>query len=144
MSFTLQRYNFFLTPRRLLQKKVVCTWGLGRCVLVNRLSKFIDKVGSADQEAETATEQAKDDKDGGEVSIPEGYRKTDDTVYVSGESLNLRSEPNTSDDSTIVENVNQGTEFKRIAVSEDGAWALLEYNGKIVYGYQNYLAVKDE
>ena len=107
-------------------------------------AKFIDKVGSADQEAETATEQAKDDKDGGEVSIPEGYRKTDDTVYVSGASLNLRSEPNTSDDSTIVENVNQGTEFKRIAVSADGAWALLEYNGKIVYGYQNYLAVKDE
>ncbi len=77
------------------------------------------------------------------VSLPAGYTAMDDTVVVSGaSSLNLRTVPSTGSDEYIATAVDEGTELKRIAVSEDGKWALVEYNGQQLYVSMKYLKVK--
>jgi hypothetical protein len=77
------------------------------------------------------------------VSLPAGYTAQDDTVVVSGaSSLNLRTVPSTGSDEYIAMAVDEGTELKRIAVSEDGKWALVEYNGQQLYVSMKYLKVK--
>lgn len=76
------------------------------------------------------------------LAIPEGFTETGDTVVVTAEALNLRSVPSTESDETIIVNVPKGTEMKRIAISDDGKWALLEYSGQQVYGYMKYMEVK--
>jgi CRISPR/Cas system-associated endonuclease/helicase Cas3 len=76
-------------------------------------------------------------------AIPVGYTEKNDTVVVSGASfLNLRSAPSTGSNDTIVAQVSEGTEIKRIAVSDDGTWALLDYNGQQLYGSMKYLKAK--
>ena len=108
-------------------------------------AKFIDKVASPDSE-KTSTESQKDgddDKDdeegNGDIDIPEGYDETNDKVVVNYEFLNLRSSPSTSSD--IVTKAKEGDELKRIAVSNDGSWALINYKGKAVYASMDYLSV---
>ena len=77
-----------------------------------------------------------------EVSaIPEGYTETGDTVVVTAQALNLRTVPSTQSDETIVEQVSNGTQIERLAVSDDGQWALLKWNGQQVYGYMKYMEV---
>lgn len=76
------------------------------------------------------------------AAIPEGFTETNDMVVVTAESLNLRSVPSTESSETVVEQVPQGTEMKRIAISNDGTWALLERNSQQVYGYMKYLEVQ--
>ncbi len=77
------------------------------------------------------------------ASLPAGYTATDDTVIVTGaSSLNLRTVPSTGSKEYIAETAPEGTELKRIAVSEDGSWALVEYNGQQLYGSMSYLRVK--
>ena len=77
------------------------------------------------------------------MALPEGYTAKDDVVVVTGaSSLNLRSVPSTDSDEYIAAKADQGTELKRIAVSEDGNWAIVEYNGQQLYGYMTYLKVK--
>ncbi len=77
------------------------------------------------------------------VSLPAGYTAKDDTVVVSGaSSLNLRTVPSTSSSEYIAATADEGTELKRIAVSEDGSWALVEYNGQQLYGAMKYFKVK--
>jgi uncharacterized protein YgiM (DUF1202 family) len=74
-------------------------------------------------------------------AVPAGFTEKNDTVVVSGaSSLNLRSGPDTS--STIITAVNEGTELKRIALAEDGHWALVEYEGQQVYASMKYLKEK--
>ncbi|MCR5669524.1 MAG: hypothetical protein K6G10_00820 [Butyrivibrio sp.] len=76
-------------------------------------------------------------------ALPEGYIEKNDTVVVSGaSSLNLRTVPDSSDDATVVDAAAEGTELKRIAVSSDGSWALVEYNGQNLYAYMKYLVEK--
>ncbi len=83
------------------------------------------------------------DPDEAEVAVsalPAGYTEKNDIVTVSGaSSLNLRSVPSTESKETVIATVNEGTELKRIAVSEDGSWALLDYNGQQLYGAMKYL-----
>lgn len=77
------------------------------------------------------------------VAIPAGYTEKNDTVVVSGaSSLNLRSVPSTGSNDTIVAKADEGTEIKRIAVSDDGSWALLDYDGQQLYGSMKYLKEK--
>ena len=77
------------------------------------------------------------------VSLPAGYTATDDTVIVTGaSSLNLRTVPSTGSKEYIAETAPEGTELKRIAVSEDGSWALVEYNNQQLYGSMSYLRIK--
>ena len=73
-------------------------------------------------------------------ALPAGYTEKNDTVKVTAKSLNLRTVASSESDSTIVTAVPEGTELKRIAVSEDGKWALVEYNGTWVYASMKYLA----
>ena len=72
-------------------------------------------------------------------ALPAGYTEKNDTVKVTAKSLNLRTVASSESDSTIVTAVPEGTELKRIAVSEDGKWALVEYNGTWVYASMKYL-----
>lgn len=77
------------------------------------------------------------------IAIPAGYTEKNDTVVVSGaSSLNLRSVPSTGSDDSIVAKADEGTELKRIAVSDDGSWALVDYQGQQLYGSMKYLKEK--
>ncbi|MCR5404993.1 MAG: SH3 domain-containing protein [Butyrivibrio sp.] len=75
------------------------------------------------------------------AAIPEGYTETADTVVVTAQALNLRTVPSTQSDETIVEQVSKGTQLQRLAVSDDGQWALLKWNEQQVYGYMKYMEV---
>ncbi len=76
-------------------------------------------------------------------AIPAGFTEKNDTVEVSGaELLNLRSVPSSESSDTIVGIVPVGTEMKRIAVSDDGGWALVEFEGQQAYASMKYLKVK--
>ncbi|MBR4832163.1 MAG: hypothetical protein IKZ97_06020 [Butyrivibrio sp.] len=97
--------------------------------------KVFDRFFYPDPDKETAVTE----EEPAPVTIPEGYRETNDTVYVNAEFLNLRSTPDTSGEDNIEEKAGNGTELKRIAVSDDGKWAYVEYNGKQLYGYMKYL-----
>lgn len=72
-------------------------------------------------------------------ALPAGYTEKNDTVKVTAQSLNLRTVASSESDATIVTAVPEGTELKRIAVSEDEKWALVEYNGTWVYASMKYL-----
>ena len=75
------------------------------------------------------------------LAIPAGFTEKNDTVVVTGASfLNLRSGPDTG--STVMGQAAEGTELKRIAVAEDGSWALVEFEGQQVYAAMKYLKEK--
>ena len=77
------------------------------------------------------------------VAIPAGFVEKNDTVVVTGAStLNLRSVPSSASSETVVGMVPEGDELKRIAVSEDGSWALVEVDGQQVYASMKYLKEK--
>lgn len=72
------------------------------------------------------------------TALPTGYVAKNDTVIVTGaSSLNLRSGPSTESEKVAV--VDEGTQLRRIAVAEDGSWALVEYEGRQVYASMKYL-----
>ena len=76
------------------------------------------------------------------VAIPAGFVEKNDTVVVTGAStLNIRSVPSSASSETVVGMVPEGDELKRIAVSEDGSWALVEVDGQ-VYASMKYLKEK--
>ena len=77
------------------------------------------------------------------VAIPAGFVEKNDTVVVTGAStLNIRSVPSSESSETVVGMVPEGDELKRIAVSEDGSWALVEVDGQQVYASMKYLKEK--
>ena len=73
------------------------------------------------------------------TAIPEGYTLTNDTVTLTAD-LNLRSVPSSEDSSTIKAIAQKGTTLKRIAVSSDGYWALVEYENMQLYASMKYLS----
>lgn len=91
--------------------------------------KVFDKYFAADPDEEVTVVSA----------LPSGYVEKNDTVTVTAENLNLRTTPSSASSDTIVTAVSKGTQLKRIAVSEDGSWALVEYNGAQVYASMKYL-----
>ncbi len=78
----------------------------------------------------------------GEVQVGqmEGYSYTNDKVTTTTE-LNLRNTPSTASDDFIVLKVPQGTVLDRIAVSDDGTWAQVEYDNKVLYCVMKYVTV---
>ena len=77
------------------------------------------------------------------VAIPAGFVEKNDTVVVTGaSSLNIRSVPSSASSETVVGMVPEGDELKRMAVSEDGSWALVEFDGQQVYASMKYLKEK--
>ena len=73
-------------------------------------------------------------------ALPAGFIEKNDTVTVTAQSLNLRTVASSESDATVVTAVPQGTVLKRIAVNEEGTWALVEYNGAQVYASMKYLS----
>ena len=79
----------------------------------------------------------------GEVATGQidGYTYTNDKVTTTAD-LNLRNTPSTASDDFIVLKVPTGTVLDRIAVSEDGTWAQVEYDNKVLYCVMKYLSVE--
>ncbi len=77
------------------------------------------------------------------AALPAGFTEKNDTVTVTAQSLNLRSTASSESDATIVTSVSKGTQLKRIAVNQEGTWALVEYNGSQVYASMKYLSVNE-
>ena len=76
-----------------------------------------------------------------QVAIPAGFTEKNDTVVVSGaSSLNIRLGPDTN--SAVIGQAAEGTELKRIAVGDDGHWALVEFEGQQLYASMKYLKEK--
>ena len=97
--------------------------------------KVFDKYFVPDPDEEPTVEAS--------LALPAGYTEKNDTVKVTAKSLNLRTVASSESDATIVTAVSEGTELKRIAVSEDEKWALVEYEGSRVYASMKYLSVKE-
>ncbi len=78
----------------------------------------------------------------GEVATGQmaGYTVTNDKVTTTAE-LNLRNTPSTASDDFIVLKVPAGTVLDRLAVSDDGTWAQVEYDDKVLYCVMKYLSV---
>ncbi len=77
-----------------------------------------------------------------EVGMLDGYTYVDDTVTTTTE-LNLRNTPSTASDDFIVTMVPKGTVLERKAVSDDGTWAQVLYDGEVLYCVMKYLTVNE-
>ena len=77
------------------------------------------------------------------AALPAGYTEKKCTVIVTGASLlNLRSVPSTESSDSVIAMVPEGDELSQIAVSSDGSWALIEYEGQQCYASTKYLKEK--
>jgi hypothetical protein len=96
-----------------------------------------------DEEVQQETQVQEEDKaEETAKSIPEGYVEKNDTVEVTAELLNLRTQPNSKSDDTVAAMVPKGTELNRIAVDSSGSWALVEYEGQQLYASMKFLKEK--
>ena len=100
------------------------------CIAIVVKVKIFDKYFAPDPDEETVVVSA----------IPAGFTEKNDTVTVTAENLNLRSTPSSESKDTIVTAVSKGTQLKRVAVSSDGSWALVEYEGNQLYASMKYLS----
>lgn len=80
-----------------------------------------------------------DMNDTGQQAPPQGpvYTPAGDTVTAK-DVTNLRSEPGTGRDDTIVGTLHNGETLTRIAIGDNG-WSQLDYNGQTVYAVTSYL-----
>ncbi len=83
-----------------------------------------------------------DMEDTGQQAPPQGpvYTPVNEQVTAKIES-NLRSEPSTASDDTIVGMLHNGEVLTRVGIGDNG-WSQLEYNGQIVYAVSSYLIVQ--
>ena len=83
-----------------------------------------------------------DMEDTGQQAPPQGpvYTPVNEQVTAKMET-NLRTEPSTASDDTIVGMLYNGEVLTRVAVGDNG-WSQLEYNGQIVYAVSSYLIVQ--
>ena len=83
-----------------------------------------------------------DMNDTGQQAPPQGpiYTPVNEQVTAKMET-NLRTEPSTASDDTIVGMLYNGEVLTRVAVGDNG-WSQLEYNGQIVYAVSSYLIVQ--
>ena len=89
----------------------------------------------------TKEAEAKDDTPAERVTVnPEvgiNFTEVNETVTAKQET-NLRTEPSTASDDTIVGKLHNGEALTRIATGDNG-WSQLEYNGQTVYAVSSYL-----
>ncbi len=71
-----------------------------------------------------------------------GYTRTDDKIVTTAD-LNLRNTPSTASDEFIVTKVPKGTVIDRVAVSDDGEWAQINYEGQLLFCSMKYAAVQE-
>ncbi len=55
------------------------------------------------------------------------------------DKTNLRSEPSTNDDKTIITQLKNGEQATRTGMDEKTGWSRLEYNGQVLYAVSGYL-----
>ena len=77
-----------------------------------------------------------------EIGELAGYTRTDDKIVTTAD-LNLRNTPSTASDSFIVVQVPKGTTLDRVAVSDDGEWAQIKYDDKLLFCVMKYVAVQE-
>ena len=85
------------------------------------------------EEEETSEEEESEEEEAFTVS------EMDDTVYITGGSVNLRAGPGTDYD--VVTTQVKGTELKRTGAVENG-WSRVEYDGKVCYIYNDYISTE--
>ena len=80
--------------------------------------------------------------DTGQQAPPQGpiYTPVNEQVTAKMEA-NLRTEPSTASDDTIVGLLRNGETLTRTAVGDNG-WSQLDYNGQTVYAVSSYLIVQ--
>lgn len=82
-----------------------------------------------------------DMEDTGQQAPPQGpvYTPVNDRVTAKMET-NLRTEPSTANDDTVVAVLHNGEVLTRTAIGDNG-WSQLDYNGQTVYAVSSYLTV---
>lgn len=83
-----------------------------------------------------------DMEDTGQQAPPQGpvYTPVNEQVTAKMET-NLRTEPSTANDDTIVALLHNGETLTRTAIGDNG-WSQLDYNGQTVYAVSSYLIVQ--
>lgn len=83
-----------------------------------------------------------DMEDTGQQAPPQGpiYTPVNEQVTAKMET-NLRTEPSTASDDTIVALLHNGETLTRTAIGDNG-WSQLDYNGQTVYAVSSYLIVQ--
>lgn len=83
-----------------------------------------------------------DMNDTGQQAPPQGpvYTPVNEQVTAKMET-NLRTEPSTASDDTIVALLHNGETLTRTAIGDNG-WSQLDYNGQTVYAVSSYLVVQ--
>lgn len=71
-------------------------------------------------------------------SITMSFREVEETVTAK-DVTNLRSEPSTTGENTVVAQLKNGETAKRIGINETTGWSRLEYKGVIVYASSRLL-----
>lgn len=66
------------------------------------------------------------------------FKEVNETVTAK-DVTNMRSEPSTEKENTIVAQLKNGEQVKRVGMDEKTGWSKLEYNGNIVYSVSSYL-----
>lgn len=66
------------------------------------------------------------------------FQEAADTVTAKNET-NLRSEPSTARDDTVVVKLKNGETVSRTGINQDTGWSRLDYNGQTLYAVSRYL-----
>lgn len=97
---------------------------------------------AAETETEAQTETAEPESSKKEnvvtTETSESYEAVDETVYVTGDDVNLRT--STAPDSEVIERLKKGTELKRTGNSE--SWSRVIYQDKECYISSRYLSTE--
>lgn len=95
--------------------------------------------------AEQSQEPAEDKKapaagsEDGEKKLPDmSFDPVDETVTAK-DVTNLRTQPSTASDDTVVTQLKNGVTARRTGINESTGWSRLEYEGEILYAVNRYL-----
>ena len=67
-----------------------------------------------------------------------------DEIVTAKDVTNLRSEPSTDQGQlTVITQLSNGQNARRIGINPDTGWSQLEYNGQVVYAVSQYLTTAD-
>ncbi len=97
------------------------------------------KIESTDDKSTEASGDKDDGETAGEKEDSESqekvtmtFRKVNELVTAK-DVTNLRSEPSTEKDDTVVMQLKNGTSIKRTGINDDTGWSRLEYEGEVLY-----------
>lgn len=115
-------------------------------VAILMLSAVFVSCGNNDQDSETTTDPidgttTPEDTttDGGPID-GEFVDVAEETVYVSTNLLNVRSEPNSEDPKNIIGALEYGKSVIRTGINEATGWSRIIFNGDTAYVYTTYLS----